>query len=86
MKKETGLGLSTKKSEDFGEWYSEVRCNSFIHLLQLVLVDHTGSPASAGLIVHHFQWSLGDRSLTGCTLAGTAFRRTFSNDSSKDEL
>eukprot|EP00243_Klebsormidium_subtile_P004078 TRINITY_DN17852_c0_g1_i1.p1 TRINITY_DN17852_c0_g1~~TRINITY_DN17852_c0_g1_i1.p1 ORF type:complete len:553 (-),score=225.92 TRINITY_DN17852_c0_g1_i1:234-1892(-) len=24
MKKETGLGLSTKKSDDFGEWYSEV--------------------------------------------------------------
>lgn len=24
MKKETGLGLSYKKEENFGEWYSEV--------------------------------------------------------------
>lgn len=30
MKKETGLGLSTKKGDDFGEWYSEVTVlNSF---------------------------------------------------------
>lgn len=24
MKKETGLGLTKKKDENFGEWYSEV--------------------------------------------------------------
>lgn len=24
MKKETGLGLTNKKDENFGEWYSEV--------------------------------------------------------------
>lgn len=30
VKKETGLGLSNKKSDNFGEWYSEVfftNCN-----------------------------------------------------------
>lgn len=27
VKKETGLGLSFKKDENFGEWYSEVRWN-----------------------------------------------------------
>ncbi|KAB2634225.1 proline--tRNA ligase-like [Pyrus ussuriensis x Pyrus communis] len=28
VKKETGLGLSKKKEENFGEWYSEVVVNS----------------------------------------------------------
>jgi hypothetical protein len=57
MKKETGLGLSTTKSEDFGEWYSEVRAPScYIHLLQLVHIDQAGIPAS---VIVHFHWSLG---------------------------
>lgn len=29
MKKETGLGLSHKKDENFGEWYSEVLLQIF---------------------------------------------------------
>lgn len=33
VKKETGLGLTHKKDENFGEWYSEVSPNSRSHIL-----------------------------------------------------
>lgn len=31
VKKETGLGLTHKKDENFGEWYSEVLIAPFIY-------------------------------------------------------
>lgn len=36
MKKETGLGLSKKKDENFGEWYSEVSVFIFSGLCSAV--------------------------------------------------
>lgn len=33
VKKETGLGLTNHKAENFGEWYSEVFCFRFFDLL-----------------------------------------------------
>lgn len=35
VKKETGLGLSYKKDENFGEWYSEVRVHRHSSLVYL---------------------------------------------------
>lgn len=32
VKKETGLGLSNRKAENFGEWYSEVLVSKFHQL------------------------------------------------------
>lgn len=39
VKKETGLGLSFKKEENFGEWYSEVflRLQNYMHQLLVIL-------------------------------------------------
>ena len=37
VKKETGLGLSHKKDENFGEWYSEVRVRRHFNLVYLCL-------------------------------------------------
>ena len=37
VKKETGLGLSHKKADNFGEWYSEV---AFFKLLSIMFSDY----------------------------------------------
>lgn len=46
VKKETGLGLTYKKNENFGEWYSEVRTINLPVVLILLTLKH--------LILHSF--------------------------------
>lgn len=46
VKKETGLGLTYKKNENFGEWYSEVRTIKLPVVLILLTLKH--------LILHSF--------------------------------
>ena len=63
MKKETGLGLTYKKDENFGEWYSEVRRrwfvdrkNGFIYFVHAFTIEQTGRQARKFNINMNKKW------------------------------